>query len=724
MSKPTQATRHIAIHSPLGTDELLLQKFSAREEISGLYKFDLDLLSENAEIKFDDIMGQNVSISMALPQGGMRYWNGIINRFKQSVSTSRRFAQYRATMVPWLWFLTLTSDCRIFQEKSVPEIIKQVFGDLGFSDIEDRLSPGYRIWPYCVQYRETHFNFISRLMEQEGIYYYFSHQKGKCTLVLCDSLSKHDPFDNYGEIPFTSDTKGTALQEHISEWAVVKQVLSGQYTHTDYNFEKPGASLMSTEQDRKQHAGAGYEIYDYPGEYPEKSDGDNYAKVRMEELAYDHEVCTGRSDSRGICPGYKFKMTKHTRANQDREYLILSADYQAAAQDYETSGGRDEAYACCFSVIPSAIQYRPERRTPKPVIRGTQTAVVTGPSGEEIHTNEYGQIKIQFHWDRQGQHDENSSCWVRVGQTWAGNRWGGLFIPRIGQEVIVDFLEGDPDQPIVIGTVYHGNNMPPYALPAEKTKSTLKSDSTKGGGGSNEIRFEDKKGSEEIFVHGQKDWTIAIENDKNQTIGHDETMSVGNNRTKTVVSDQSETVGNNKSITVVANHDEKVGVNKTETIGANKSLSVGANQTDTVTIAKAVTIGAAYQITVGAAMNETVGLAKAEEIGAVKAVIVGANSSEDVGGSKSVDARRNISEKAGRDVSIKSGKKMTLRAGDDYSVFGEEKGLIDIKKQLTIRVGKASITLKENGNILIKGKHIKTKGSGNCIMKANKILEN
>ncbi|MDX2455154.1 type VI secretion system Vgr family protein, partial [Desulfosarcina sp.] len=460
MTKPTQTTRHIDIDTPLGYDVLLLQRFSAHEEISSMFTFDLDLLSEDYEIKFDDIIGQNVTISMELPEGGKRYWNGFINRFEQGVSTSRKFAQYEATMVPWLWFLTLTSDCRIFQEKTVPDIVKQVFNDLGFSDIEDRLSPGYRKWTYCVQYRETHFNFVSRLMEQEGIYYYFLHEEGKCTIVLCDSLSKHDPYDNYNEIRYMPDTRHSALQERINDWAVVKKVLTGKFVHTDYNFEKPSTSLMSIEEDQKKHARADYEIFDYPGEYPEKPDGDKYARVRMEELAYAHEMCTGQSDSRGFCSGNTFKMSKHTRKDQNREYLILFTDYQAAAQDYETSGGQDELCTCFFTVVPSSVQYRPERKTPKPVIQGTQTAVVTGPSGEEIHTNKYGQIKVQFHWDREGKHDENSSCWIRVRQTWAGNRWGGLYIPRIGQEVIVNFLEGDPDQPIVAGTLYHANNMP------------------------------------------------------------------------------------------------------------------------------------------------------------------------------------------------------------------------------------------------------------------------
>jgi type VI secretion system secreted protein VgrG len=350
--------------------------------------------------------------------------------------------------------------------------------------------------------------------------------------------------------------------------------------------------------------------------------------------------------------------------------------------------------------MPFDVPYRPARRTPRPVVDGMQTAIVVGPSGEEIYTDQHGRVKVQFHWDREGKKDENSSCWIRVSQLWAGAGWGGMYIPRIGQEVIIDFLEGDPDRPIITGRVYHGNNQPPYPLPAEKTKSTIMSNSSLGGGGSNEFRFEDKKGQEEIYLHGQKDWTIAILNDKNQTIGNNETLSVGSNRTKTV------------------------GVNQTESIGANLNETVGSNKTETIAIAKALTIGAAYQVTVGAAMNETVGGLKAEEIGAAKIVAVGASSSENVGANKSVDAGGNISESADKDVDIKSGKKMSLTAGDDFSVSGNKKGLIEIKDQLTIKVGSASITLKKNGDITINGKTINVKGSGNIVMKAKKILEN
>lgn len=569
MPQPTQATRHIAIETPLGEDALLLQSFSGHEEISRLFEYDLELLSEDYEINFDDIIGQNVTVRMELPEGGRRYLNGHISRFVQGVSKSPQFAQYRATMVPWLWFLTRTSDCRIFQEKTVPDIVKEVFSDLGFSDIEDRLSGGYRTWTYCVQYRETDFNFVSRLMEQEGIYYYFSHEQGKHTIVLCDSLSKHDPFGDYGQIDFIPDTQSSAILERISEWTLEKQVQSGKFAHIDYNFEKPSTSLMSNEEDPKSHDRADYEIYDYPGEYSEKPDGDRYAKVRMEELAHSHEICSGQSDSRGICAGHLFTLTKHTRKDQNREYLIVSTDYQAAAVDYETSGGTGALCACSFQVLPSSVQFRPERKTPKPVIQGTQTAVVTGPAGEEIYTDEHGRIKVQFHWDREGKYDENSSCWIRVSHGWAGAGWGAMYIPRIGHEVIVDFIEGDPDRPIITGRVYHGTNKPPYDLPAEKTKSTLKSDSTIGGGGFNELRFEDKKGSEEVFIHAEKDWNIQVKNCESETVGANISTNAGASISRGAGKDISRTADDN----II----DKAGKNITAESGKNMNLKAGGS---------------------------------------------------------------------------------------------------------------------------------------------------
>ena len=702
MAQPTQATRHIAIHTPLGDDVLLLRSFSAQEEVSRLFEFDLDLLSEDDEINFDDIIGQNVTISMELPGGGKRYWNGFINRFVQGVSTSSKFAQYRATMVPWLWFLTRTSDCRIFQEKTVPEIVKQIFNDLGFSDIEDRLSGNYRTWTYCVQYRETDFNFVSRLMEQEGIYYYFMHEQGKCTIVLCDSLSKHDPYWDYDVISFTSDTRSSALQERISAWTVEKSVQSGKFAHTDYNFTKPSTSLMSTGEDQKGHAQADYEIYDYPGEYPEKADGDKYARVRMEELAQPYEICNGKSDSRGISSGYRFTMAKHTRADQNRDYLVLSTNYQAAAEDYETAGGQDEICSCSLTAIPSSVQFRSSRTTSKPMIQGTQTAVVTGPAGEEIYTDEHGRVKVQFHWDREGKYDENSSCWIRVSQVHAGKGFGGMDIPRIGEEVIVSFMEGDPDRPLITGRVYNAELMPPFGLPGDKVVSGMKSNSTPGGGGYNEFSLNDTKGKEAITIHGQYNMDT--------TVGNDESCTIGNNRTTNVGVDDTETIGANQTITV--------GANQTVSVGSAQSVTVGASKTETISVAKALSIGAAYQVSVGGAMNETVGAAKAEEIGGAKIVAVGGVSSENVGASKSLNAGSNISEKAGGKISNSAGGKIGLDAGGDINASSKAKVMIDAASQITLKCGGSSIVMKSGGDILIKGTNITLKGSGKINAKA------
>ena len=562
MPQPTQATRNIAIDTPLGEDVLLLRNFSGHEEISRLSEFDLDLLSEDYEINFDDIIGQNVTIRMELPEGGTRYWNGYINRFVQGVSSSVRFARYRATMVPWLWFLTRTSDCRIFQEKTVPDIIKEVFNDLGFSDIEDRLSGGYRTWTYCVQYRETDFNFVSRLMEQEGIYYYFLHESGKCTIVLCDSRSKHDTWGNYGEIDFIADAQGSAILERISEWTVEKRVQPGNFAHVDYNFEKPSTSLMSIIELKMPHAKADYEIYDHPGEYLEKTDGDKYAKVRMEELAHSHEVCSGQSDSRGICSGYLFTLDRHSRRDQNREYLVVSTGYQAAAEAYETSDQMNEMCVCSFTVIPSSVQFRPQRSTPKPIIQGSQTAMVTGPSGEEIYTDEHGhgRVKVQFHWDREGEYDQNTSCWIRVSQVHAGKSFGGIDIPRIGEEVIVSFMEGDPDQPIITGRVYNAELMPPFGLPGKKMVSGMKSNSTPGGGGYNEMSMDDSKGKENITIHAQKDMATTVENNRTATIksGNDATTVQSGTRSVTVKGDTSLTVQAGSRIVSVTGGDFSV----------------------------------------------------------------------------------------------------------------------------------------------------------------------
>lgn len=731
----TQENRLLIIETSLGKDVLLLTRIRGSEGLSRLFNFELSLLSENHNLSFKDIIGKQATVSIMLANGDKRFFNGIIPRFSQGRGSGGkggdpRFSYYTATLVPWPWLLTRTADCRIFQKLSAPDIVEKIFGEKGFSDYQLRLHKTYDQRDYCVQYRETDFNFVSRLLEEEGIFYFFEHDEKKHLLVLADIPEENKPCPKQESARYQISAGGWIEEDVITALEKFQQIQYGKYTQTDYNFEVPATDLKVEVPSKVQLGPGEREAYDYPGEYAKRKRGNQLTAMRMEEEEAQITTIVGSSDCRAFTSGYRFELKDFFRADMTNKAFVLTEVKHDASQGGDYPGALTDAidsdfvYGNTFKCIPYEIPYRPPRKAPKPIIQGTQTAIVVGPSGEEIYTDKYGRIKVQFHWDREGKRDENSSCWIRVSQAWAGSSWGAMIIPRIGHEVIVDFLEGDPDRPIITGRVYHGTNMPPYALPGEKTKSTIKSDSSLGGGGSNEIRFEDKKGQEEVYLHGQKDWTIAIENDKNQTVGHDETLAVGNNRTKTVGVNQSESIGSNKTIKVGANHTEAIGANMSLSVGSNKTETVTINTAETIGVAKELTIGAAYQVTVGAAMNESIGAAKAEEIGAAKSVNVGGNSSENVGSNKSVDAGGNISKSAGKDVSISSGKKMALSAGDDFAVAGKKKGVIDIKDQLTIKCGKASITLKKNGDITIKGNTINIKGSGNVVIKGKKILEN
>lgn len=725
----TQENRFLRINTPLGEDVLLLARFSGTEGVSTPFMFALDLASRDNSIIFKDIIGKSITVSVDLRNGQTRYFNGIIMRFSQGESGSVegediRLSYYSATVVPWFWLLTKTADSRIFQGLSVPDIVEKVFKENNLTDFKLNLHGSYEKRDYCVQYRESDFNFISRLLEEEGIYYFFEHEDGKHTMVLADVPDEHRPCPNQESVRYYVTSGSTVEEDTISNLDVMQEIKVGKYTLNDFNFITPSTNLKVEVPGRHELGPGEREIYDYPGRFMKRADGDRLANIRMQEEEAEITTISGSSNCRAFGSGYRFTLQEYYRNDMnDKDYVLLSVNHMAS-QEFSGSGGPDVSYINSFTCMPFNIPFRPSRDTLKPYVEGVQTAIVVGPGGEEIYTDEHGRVKVQFHWDREGNRDENSSCWIRVSQAWAGAGWGAMYIPRIGHEVIVSFVEGDPDRPIITGRVYHGNNKPPYDLPGEKTKSTIKSDSSLGGGGSNEFRFEDKKGSEEIFLHGQKDWTIAIENDKNQTVGHDETLQVGNDRTKSVGVNQSETIGSNKSIQVGANH--------TETIGANMSQTVGAAKAETIGAAKALSIGAGYQISVGAAMNESVGAAKSvsvganssETVGKDKAMTVGANSSEKIGKDKTVDAGGNISESAEKNVAVNSGKKMVLSSEDDFSLTGNKKGTIDIKDQLTIKCGSASITLKKNGDITINGKMINIKGSGDVKIKGSKIAEN
>jgi type VI secretion system secreted protein VgrG len=739
----TQTNREVEITTPLGADELMLRDMTCSEELGRLFSIDLELVSLKESIQFEDLLGEKVSIRLNLPHDEKRYFHGHITHFSQS-SNQGSFSVYQATVKPWLWFLTRTSDCRIFQHKNVPDIIKAVFRDLGFTDFEEKLSGTYRDWDYCVQYRETDFNFVSRLMEQEGIYYYFKQEEDKHTLILSDAYSAHEPYPTYETLPYYPPDDSTVRdEEHISSWHLSKQIQPGAYALNEYDFERPKANLNVNSTIARSHAIADYEIYDYPGEYVESGHGDNYVKLRIEELHTQYEQTQAQSDARGISVGCLFTLSEYPREDQNREYLIASATHSIHSDDYESTAGRGEVtYSNTFSAIDSKTPYRTARTTPKPMVQGPQTARVVGPGGEEIHTDKYGRVKLQFHWDRYGKSDENSSCWVRVAQLWAGKAWGAIHIPRIGQEVIVEFLEGDPDQPIITGRVYNGDEMPPYELPANKTQSGIKSRSSKGGSGANfnEIRMEDKIGAEQLYVHAEKNQDNIVENDETTSVGHDRTEDIGNDETITIGHDSTESVGNNEDITIGNNRTEKVGVDETIKIGSNRSVTIGSNKSETIAINKAETIGVAkeltiggfYQVSVGAAMNETVGATKAQEVVLTKATVVGGNVTEKYSSSQTTKVSKDHTESIGKNQSISIGDNQTTKVGKDQTLSVGKKLTIDAGDQVIIKTGKASIIMKKDGTITLSGKDITVNGSGkinvkakkNITMKGQKILQN
>jgi type VI secretion system secreted protein VgrG len=591
----TQDKRPMAVNTPLGKDKLLLVGFAGQESISRLFSFQIDMIAENQEeIAFDKLLGQKISVRVTLPRGESRYFSGLCKQLSQG-EQGIEFTSYRMEIVPELWKLTKKAQSRIFQQMSVPDILKKIFQGL---DVDYQIQGTFHKRDFCVQYRETDFNFASRLMEEEGIYYFFKHSSRGHQMVVANTPQSHPKLPDDDTIIYEDLDGGRRDEDRIYDWEKTQEWRSGKYTLWDHCFELPHKDLkaeanildsvpVGTVNHKLKVAGNDrFEIYDYPGEYAQRFDGvqpgggdragdlqkifeDNKRTVdlRIEEEAVPGLVIQGASGCRQFVTGHKFALERHF--NADGEYLLTSISHSGRqAADYR-SNNDEFRYSNSFTCIPSAVPFRPARLTPKPVVQGTQTAIVVGPAGEEIFTDKYGRVKVQFHWDRDGKHNEESSCWVRVGTVWAGKQWGTIHIPRIDQEVIVDFLEGDPDQPIIIGAVYNAREMPPYKLPDEKTKSTIKSRSSKDGTADNynEIRFEDKKGSEQIFINAEKDMDTRVENDDRQIVMNDRHVIVENNH--------KEKIGSNMSIQIGSNLDETTGMKFAHEAGQEIHLKAG-----------------------------------------------------------------------------------------------------------------------------------------------------
>ena len=668
----TQDKQRIKLDTPLGSDIFLVQRMNGEESLSKPFHFSFQVITEADSIDQTKLIGKSICCSITSNDGTERFFSGIVSSLSVGGIVENKYRQYFINMVPWINLLEFRSDCRIFQETSVPDIIDEVFKGLGFNDFSWKLQGTYSPREYCVQYRETDLAFVTRLLEEEGIFYFFKHEENKHTLVLADYSKAYEKvaLDSIDVID------GTHTDHKISHWQHSYNFCSGAVSHTDYDFQAPSTSLMAEQQTIVDLPNIEqYEQYDFPGIYSDKSSGDSLARKRMESIEATYSLVKASSDYPVLAPGYSFKVGRHSDAAEEKKkYVVSSIAHSANEGSYRSGDSGTFNYNNNFQCVPEDIALRPQVKRSKPYISGSQTAVVVGPSSEEIYTDKFGRIKVQFFWDRLGKKDENSSCWIRVAQVWSGKKWGAQFIPRVGQEVLISFLEGDPDRPIVVGSVYNSEQMPAYDLPANKAISGIKTRSTKSGSTENynELRFEDEKGKELFYIHAEKDEQEVIENDQAASIGNDQKITVGNDVTEEIGNDLTQSVGNNKSLTTAGDHAETVGKGLTLSVGEDHTAEIASNQS----------------VTVGEDLTES--------IGSNRSVDVGSDLTESIGGSHT--------ESVSKDYSV-TAKSITLEASSS----------------LSIKVGSAKITMSSSGDISISGGSISVKGSGAVTVKGSTV---
>ena len=709
----------------LAEDILLPTTLIGHEAISSMFSFSLDLISQKPEdVVFDHIIGQNITISLRLADESQRFFNGFVSRIAQvgrDVGTEHRFTHYHVEVVPWLWFLTRIADCRIFQEKTVPEIVTQIFQERGFHDFQLNLSRTYTSWDYCVQYRESDFQFVSRLMEEEGIFYFFEHEDSNHTLVMADSPNVYKSCPGQSTAKFEPEGGIGEDQDTVTSWVVEQELHSGKVTNRDHHFEMPDKTLEFSESTRFNVAqNTKLELYDYPGGYAEKFNkpGERLDKVepesrlmvdfQMEEQETPHLVNQGSSDCRSFTAGTKFQLENSPPGVGAGPYVLTSVQHSATQDASFVSGGEVPFdYSNTFSCLSESIVYRPRRITPKPTIAGPQTAVVVGPAGEEIFTDKFGRVKVQFHWDRLGKKDADSSCWIRVAQQWAGKRWGASFWPRIGQEVVVDFLEGDPDQPIIVGSVYNADQMPPYLGDGLDSKhkndnklTGVKSNTTKGGAGFNEWRFDDTKGKEQIFMHAERNMDVRVKNESMERVVANRHLIVGNEKDGKKSGDQKEKIFQDKHLHVLRHQQEKIEGNAYLTIG--KGQADGGNHLIVIEKSRFEHIGDQEQllvdggqfVSIGSEQHLTVKQDKLELLKANSHLHVMANRNEKVDANQSLTVGGSQQEKVNINHALDAGMQIHLKAGMTV--------IIEAGMQLSLKVGGSFIDINPTG-VTIQG---------------------
>ena len=699
--------------------DLQVVRFTGSEGVSDLFEFTVELASDDPAIDFEAVIGKPALLTIQT-SASPRLVHGIVSRFEETgVGTRRTF--YGATLVPRVWSLDLRQDCCIFQEKSVPEIIQQVFAEFGLAEGDDfalNLNGTYSPREYIVQYRETDLDFICRLMEEEGIFYYFEHSETHDKIVLADDTGAYKPIPDDAKLPYRAGESGMQSEaEDVTRVRCARTLRPGRVQLRDWNFQKPTVDLTGElEHDTESHL----EVYDHPGRYDDAGTGSSRTDVMLGSLRAESKVLSADTNCRRLVPGFTFTLVDHPRDAFNDDWMVLRLRHKGAqpqaAGDDASAGGQEPPYSGMLEAIPSTVLFRPPQDTEQPVIEGPQTAIVTGPSGEEIHCDEHGRVKVRFHWDRVSANDDKSSCWVRVSQAWSGSGYGGMVIPRVGNEVVVSFLEGDPDRPLVTGHVYNAGAQYGYSLPGDKTRTSLRSNSSPGGSGFNELRFEDASGGEEVFLHAQKDWNITVLNDRTEEVGHDKTGHVGRNETLTVDGDRGRKVGGNETVTVSGNQTIGVDGNVDETIDKDLTLTVkGAAKID---VTKDVTT------TIDGARTTTVAKDDALTVNKGQTITVALDRSDTVGGGSTTSIAKDYSLTVAKNAAIAAGEAMTLDVKKDHTQTIGKKLKIDVADEITIVCGDAKLTLKKNGDVTVEGGKLNLKASGNVTVKGSAVAVN
>ncbi|OWY76778.1 MULTISPECIES: type VI secretion system Vgr family protein [Pantoea] len=528
---------------------LLFRRLSGSEALSQSFVLQAELLSTDARIDRKSLLGKPVTFT--LPTDGLlsavnpRYINGKITQIgvRSEELGGVRYAVYGLTVESDLWPMKRDRNLRIFQSQTVPQIVQTLLKEYGVN-VETRLAGSYRVWEYCVQYQESSFDFISRLMELEGIYYFFRHEADKHTLVLCDAPDQHQPFPGYETITYhVTPSGGSVTEEGVSQWALSESVTPGMYSTDDYDFRKPNAWMLQARQNPVSPTPGSVDVYDWPGRFVEHGHGEYYARIRQEVWQVEHHMVSGSGTATGIAPGYTFALLNAPHFSDNGKYLVTSAHYDFEENSYASGDVGATRHNIDFTVLPAAVTYRAKPETPWPKTHGPQTAKVVGPKGESIWTDKYGRVKVKFHWDRLAKGDDTSSCWVRVSSAWAGQGFGGVQIPRVNDEVVVDFINGDPDRPLIIGRVYNEASMPPWALPAAATQMGFLSRSKDGTADTaNALRFEDKAGEEHLWIQAQKNMDTNVKNDETHSVGGERSHYVAKNELHRVEANQSQAV--------------------------------------------------------------------------------------------------------------------------------------------------------------------------------------